>query len=182
MTKHRFFPGLGPILLTILFFTAACAPRSTPAPFRPPTSLPPTQLLATTTPVPALFTPAPTSTFTPTATAGPCTNGLSFVDDITVQDGTSFFAGASIDKQWMVQNRGTCNWDSSYRLKWVGGSTLGAAEEQPLFPARAGTQATLRILFTAPAEPGSYESSWQAVDPNENVFGDLIFMKIVVSP
>lgn len=107
---------------------------------------------------------------------------LSFVDDLTVPDGISFFAGAVIDKQWLVQNSGTCNWDASYRLKWVGGSTLGAAEEQPLFPARAGTQAPLRIQFTAPVEPGSYESSWQAIDPDGNFFGDLIFMKIVVTP
>ncbi|WKZ35862.1 MAG: NBR1-Ig-like domain-containing protein [Anaerolineales bacterium] len=172
----------GLLLLPILFYTAACAPRSTPAPFRPPTQPPPTQPPATTTPVPALFTAAPAPSLIPTPTTGPCTNGLSFVDDITIQDGSSFFAGASIDKQWLVQNSGTCNWDASYRLKWVGGSPLGAAEEQPLFPARAGTQATIRIVFTAPAETGTYESAWQALDPDGNVFGDLIFMQIVVSP
>jgi hypothetical protein len=59
---------------------------------------------------------------------------------------------------------------------------MGAAEEQALYPARAGTQPTLRVTFTAPAESGSYESAWQAVDPKGNFFGDLIFIKIVVSP
>ena len=102
------------------------------------------------------------------------------MDDITVEDGTSYSAGAIIDKQWLVQNSGTCNWDSTYRLKWVGGNTLGVEEEQLIYPARAGTQATFRILFTAPAEAGSYESAWQVVDPNGNFFGDLIFIKIVV--
>jgi len=70
----------------------------------------------------------------------------------------------------------------TYNLKWIGGDTLGAAEVQPLFPARPGTQATLRILFVAPSVEGPYESAWQAVDPNGNVFGDLIFIKILVSP
>jgi methionine-rich copper-binding protein CopC len=54
------------------------------------------------------------------------------------------------------------------------------SEEQPLYPARAGTQATLRIVFTAPTEPGTYQSTWQAVDPDGNLFGDTVFMEIVV--
>jgi hypothetical protein len=122
------------------------------------------------------------STLTITATIpGPCTNNLTFLDDITVPDNTFVAPGTSIDKQWLVHNTGTCHWDSTYRLKWIGGDTLGAAEERALYPARAGTQATLRILFTAPPVEDSYESAWQAVDPNGNVFGDLIFIKIVVA-
>lgn len=181
MKKLRFSLRRYLFLLPILFIAGACAPQPAPTPFRPPTSIPPTQLLATTTPIPALFTPTFTPTITITPTEGPCTNGLAFVDDLTVEDDTVFSPNASIDKQWLVQNDGTCDWDASYRLKWVGGFTLGAADDQPLFPARAGTQATLRILFTAPAESGSYESSWQAVDPNGNFFGDFIFIRIAVA-
>ncbi|MBI3151791.1 MAG: hypothetical protein HYZ21_06640 [Chloroflexi bacterium] len=182
LSGARLFLNFCLILLTSIFSLQACAPRSTPTPFRPPTSAPPTQQLPTTTPVPALFTPLPTPTITVTATAGPCINDLAFLDDTTVDDGTSFLPGASIDKQWLVQNSGTCDWDATYRLKWVGGSQMGAAEEQLLYPARAATQATLRVIFTAPAEAGSYESAWQAVDPNGNFFGDLVFIKIVVTP
>ena len=182
MTKQRLFLNCYLILLISIFFLQACAPQTTSTPFRPPTSAPPAQPLSTTTPIPALFTPIPTPTLTATATAGPCTDNLSFINDVTVEDDTSFLPSASIDKQWLIQNSGTCNWDSTYRLKWVGGNTLGAVEEQPLYPARAGTQATLRVIFTAPAETGSYESAWQAVDPNGNFFGDLIFIKILVSP
>lgn len=180
----RFFtrPSLLAVLLTLIF-ASACAPQTTPTPFRPPTQLAPTQLLATTTPVPALFTSVPT---TPTATItvtvpGPCTNNLSFLDDITIEDNTSVLPNETIDKQWLVENSGTCNWDSTYRLKWIGGDPMGAEQEQMIFPAHAGAQVTLRILFTAPATEGPYESAWQAVDPNGNVFGDLIFIKIIVS-
>jgi hypothetical protein len=182
MTKPSIFLTPNLFLLSIIFFAQACAPQAAPTPFRPPTQPPSTQSLPTTTPVTSFFTPAPTSTATITPTPEPCTNILSFLDDATVPDGTVFFGGAVIDKQWLVQNSGTCNWDVSYKLKWVGGSPLGAAELQPLFPARAGTQATLQIQFIAPADPGSYESSWQAIDPDGNPFGDLIFMKIVVTP
>lgn len=182
MTKQRLFLNCSLILLTGIFSLWACAPQTTPTPFRPPTAAPPTQPLPTTTPIPALFTAIPTPTVTITPTAGPCTDNFSFIEDVTVEDGTSFLPGASIDKQWLVQNSGTCNWDDTYRLKWVGGDPMGAAEEQALYPARAGTQVTLRVTFTAPAESGSYESAWQAVDPNGNFFGDLVFIKIVVAP
>ncbi len=173
---------LRPSLLVILFtfaFTQACAPQITPTPFRPPTQPGPTSVLPTTTSVPQLFTAVPTVTITATI-PGPCTNNLSFLDDITIDDGTSVTPGSSIDKQWLVQNSGSCNWDATYRLRWIGGDPLGANTEQLLYPARAGAQAILRISFTAPATEGPYESAWQAVGSDGNVFGDLIFIKIVV--
>ena len=178
MINKRFFFNLNLILLFIIF--SACTPQSTPTPFRPPTSIPPTQPLPTTTSIPAIFSPFPTQTISATATEGVCTNILSFLDDVTIEDGTAFTAGATIDKQWLVKNDGTCNWDSTYKIKWVGGDPMNANTEQPLYPARAGTQATIRILFTAPVELGNYESAWQAVDPDGNFFGDLIFIKIGV--
>ena len=171
---------LGLSLLTSLIFAQACAPQTTSTPFRPPTAIPPTQILPTTTPAPTsttfpTFTPAPTE-------AGPCTNNLTFVDDLTIDDNTTVPAGSSMDKQWLVTNSGTCDWDSTYHLKWIGGETFGAAGEQALFPARAGTQATLRILFTAPTVEGIYQSAWQAYGPDGNAFGDPIFITINVSP
>lgn len=181
MLYKRLILNLKLILLVIIL--SACAEQTTPTPFRPPTSIPPTQPLPTTTPIPAVFTETPTQQSIPvTPTENICTNILSFLDDITVEDGTAFSPNTSIDKQWLVQNDGTCDWDSTYQIKWVGGDPMGANTEQSLYPARAGTQATLRIIFTAPAIAGEYESAWQAVDPDGNFFGDLIFIKIVVMP
>jgi hypothetical protein len=166
-------------ILLVIFFLAACAPQPTPTPFRPPTQIAPTAPLPTLTPVPAIYVPPPTATFTSTP-AGPCMNNLQFVSDLTIQDGTVVTAGSAIDKQWLVENSGSCDWDSLYHLQWISGDPLGAEQEQPLYPARAGTQATLRILFTAPADAGEYESSWQAVSPNGILFGDPIYINVVV--
>ena len=174
------------LLLLALISASACSPLSTETPFIPPTALPqlieptliikPTQniVVVQTTPLPTILIP--------TATLNPadCVNNLIFVEDLTIPDNTPIAYGATLDKQWLVQNSGTCDWDSTYRLKWIGGDPMGAAQEQPLYPARAGTQATLRILFTAPATEGPYESAWQAYDPEGNSFGDPIFIKIVV--
>lgn len=177
----RFFSSRQLILLFIIFLTSSCSPQPEPTPFRPPTSIPPTQPLPTTTTIPAIFTETPTQQIiSATATESVCTNILSFLDDVTVEDGTTFLPNDSIDKQWLIKNDGTCDWDSTYKLKWVGGDPMSANTEQPLYPARAGTQATLRIIFTAPATAGEYESAWQAVDPDGNFFGDLVFIKIVV--
>jgi hypothetical protein len=101
---------------------------------------------------------------------------------LTVPDGSLIPPGASIDKQWLVTNSGTCDWDSSYRLRFVGGDPLGADAEQALYPARAGRQATLRILFTAPAAAGTYQSAWQAISPDGTAFGDAIYITVNVSP
>jgi len=177
----RAHPNLIALLLA-LTFTQACAPQATDTPFRPPTQPQPTQILSTTTPIPAVYTALPTSTITTTPTEGPCTNNLEFIQDNTIPDGTTIAVGAKIDKQWLIKNNGTCNWDSTYRLKWTGGDPMGASQEQILYPARAGAQATLRIAFTAPTSEGTYESAWHAYDPNGVAFGDPIYMKIIVIP
>ncbi len=180
--QHRFklHPNLLAILLAFLL-SPACAPTPTPTPFIPPKAPSPTQALIVEgkTPVIPTFTPEPIPTSSPTPTP-PCTNGLAFVQDVSVPDGTMFSPGASVDKQWLIQNNGSCNWDSRYRLRFVGGSLMGAASEQALYPARAGTQATIRITFIAPGEPGIYNTAWQAIDAFGEPFGDPVFMEINV--
>lgn len=109
-----------------------------------------------------------------------CTDNLSFITDLTVPDGTQVAAGSPVDKQWQVENNGTCNWDGRYRLKFIAGADLGAPLVQALYPARSGTQPAIRITFTAPAEPGTYRSAWQAYSPQDEPFGDPIFVEIVV--
>ena len=108
-----------------------------------------------------------------------CTNNLTYLLDLTIPDGSQVPMGSSLDKRWKVQNSGTCNWDERYRIKLVSGSEMGA-QEQALFPARGGTELTIQINFTAPAEPGTYQSAWQAHDPQGNPFGDPFYIQIIV--
>ncbi len=164
------------------FIFQACSPVPTPTPYIPPakpvTAVPPPPKEATAQPT---LIPTIISFASPTSPP-PCTDGLSFIADLTIPDGTIAQPGEVIQKQWVVENSGTCNWDSRYRLKMINGSEMGANTEQVLYPARAGTQATLGIEFIAPAEPGSYGNAWQATDPNGVPFGDFISMQIVVQP
>jgi hypothetical protein len=170
------------VLLLAAFLFQACAPTPTPTPFIPPKAPTPTQpLIQGNTPVIPTATPQPIPTSSPTPTP-PCTDSLAFVEDLTIPDGTIVSPGASVEKGWLVQNNGSCNWDSRYRLKFAGGSDMDAVTEQALYPARAGNQATIRINFTAPSEPGTYSTAWQAFDPFGEPFGDPVFMEIIVQP
>ena len=145
-----------------------------------PLLIEPTLIIQPTKPV-VVIQPTLLPTMIPTTNPKDCVNDLSFISDVTVPDNSFVTYGSSIDKQWLVQNTGTCNWDSSYRLRHLGGAVLGAAEETMLYPARAGTQATIQILFTAPFTDGVYESAWQASGPDGNPFGQTIYIRITVA-
>lgn len=166
-----------------LGFLSACSPAPTPTPFRPPTSqaplIEPTLIIHPTKEV-VLIQSTPLPTIIPTVNPAECSNNLTFVEDLTIPDNMFATFGLSLDKQWLVQNSGTCNWNANYRLKHIGGAELGAPEEVALYPAKAGTQATIRILFTAPFTEGAYESAWQAIDPSGNTFGDPIYIRVAV--
>lgn len=118
----------------------------------------------------------------PAAPAPQCDDNLYYLQDLTIPDGSQVAPGSTLDKQWLVENNGTCNWDHAYRLRLIAGPDLSAPVEQALYPARSGTQAIIRILFTAPAEAGTYRSAWQAYDPQGIPFGDPIFIEIAVTP
>ena len=162
------------LALTALLL-AACRGTGAQGPslYRPPTEI---AAKATFTPT----SPAILEIARPTPTP-PCTDNLAYQEDLTIPDGTLVSPGQALDKRWKVENSGTCNWDSRYRVKLIGGPAMGAAEEQALYPARSGTKPVIRILFTAPAEPGTYRSAWQAYDPQGEPFGDPFFIEVVVT-
>jgi hypothetical protein len=169
--KHKMLLSVS-ICVYLGLLLAACAARVTPSSPSPVPSLTLELSAATST----MYQPL-ASTTTPS-----CADGLSFLTDVTIPDNTAVATGSSLNKQWLVQNTGSCNWDSRYRLRFISGDPLGAATEQALYPARAGAQATLRILFTAPQEAGEYVSEWQAFDPSGIPFGDSFFIKIDIAP
>jgi hypothetical protein len=111
-----------------------------------------------------------------------CQNNLTYIEDLSIPDGTQVAPRIQLDKRWRVKNTGTCNWDQRYQLKAIAGPELGALSEQRLVPARSGSEATIRIVFMAPAEDGTYRSAWQAYDPEDRPFGDPIFIEVLVKP
>lgn len=163
------------LLLGFLFLLTACSGQGDATPtlgvYRPPTQA------VTLTPI-LIFTPdaaAERPTSEPV-----CTNTLWFFQDLTIPDGTQVSPGERLDKRWLVQNAGTCNWDERYKIRLEAGPNMGVPAEQGLFPARSGLEITVRMNFIAPEEPGTYRSAWQAYDPDSVPFGDPFFIEVVV--
>jgi hypothetical protein len=170
--------GLAPLIWGLL---AGCSGQAPGGP-APDSFVPPTAASEVSSPLLIQATPTPTGLpreLRPSPTPA-CTDILSFLEDVSIPDGTVFRPGESLDKRWRVENSGSCNWDDRYRLRLISGPDLGAIPEQALYPARSGAQIELRIVFTSPAEPGTYRSAWQAHDPQGRPFGDPFYIEIVV--
>lgn len=168
----------------VMFFLAACSTGGTSQPeaafYRPPTQ-PVGEMTQPPVATPEKPTPTPTEAVQRPTPTPVCSPNLTFLEDITLPDGSVASPGEQLDKRWRVENSGTCNWDSTYRLMHIGGPQLGVTAEQSLYPARSGTQASLQLIFTAPDEPGTYRSAWQAQDPAGEPFGDQIFIEIIIA-
>jgi len=120
------------------------------------------------------------STPEPTQIAN-CKNDLEYIQDLSIPDGTQLSPLKVIEKEWKVKNSGTCNWNDSYSVRLISGSDLGAETTQALVPARNGTEAIIRIEFTAPTEPGKYTATWQAYGPDGQPFGEWFSIDIAVT-
>ena len=170
---------VGVFLIAIILGAAGCGPvrsyagEESQARFLPPTLVP------TVTPT------VPTPTFAPgaqeTASPGNCSDILVFREDLTIPDGMEVSPGSTIDKRWDVENSGTCNWAEGYTIRLIQGPPMGSPEIQALYPARSNSRALIRIVFTAPDEPGTHRSAWQAHTPSDQPFGDPIYIEIVVT-
>lgn len=155
-------------------------PDAEPSPFASPTRQPtivPTQFQLPTNPPTETPTPIPISP----STTPDCLDGLVFLSDVTVPDGTIVSPGEKIDKRWQVKNSGTCNWGPGYQIRRISGDELGITSPLGLFPARNGAKAVIQIIFTAPDEAGAYRSAWQAYNPKGEAFGDPIFVDFIVT-
>ncbi len=167
------------LLCAFIFLPAACASlrpdRPDPAAGNAALWIPPT--LAAIAPVENLDVGSQSTQ----SNTSSCVNDLTYLDDLTIPDGTFVQRGALLDKQWEVQNTGTCNWTDGYTLQLIAGPSMGASTTQSLFPAMSGSKLIIDIQFTAPYEIGTYHTGWQAFDPLGQPFGDPFYIEIVVS-
>lgn len=140
-----------------------------------PTTAQPTIIPPTNTPTPtATATPLPTYTATPTSTPTPFTpcNVAKFVSDVTIQDGTTFYSGASFTKTWRLKNVGTCTWTTAYDLVFVNGSQMNGNQAQALpSQVKPGESVDISISLKAPKTLGDHQGFWMLRDANGVLFG-----------
>ncbi len=130
----------------------------------------------------SVATPAPLPTAIPGSTATPagCYDGMAFVADVKVPDGTEMQPGQDFDKVWRIRNMGTCNWDTSYKLVFMQGDRMGGSPAAVNTTVKAGETYDIIIDQEAPNAPGNYTGIWQMVNGNGQPYGERIWVKITV--
>jgi hypothetical protein len=157
--------------------TALVAPTNTPA--------------ATQTP-PATISPLSTSTggipltgTTPGAPVGGVAStascyGLTFVSDVTIPDNTQMNPGKTFTKTWKVKNNGSCAWDAGFKFQNTGGEAMGATSITLPSAVAAGQTYDISVPMTAPNKNGTLRGNWRMSTAAGQVFGDEVFVVIVV--
>jgi hypothetical protein len=153
---------------------ASCAGGVTP--MAPPDTDAPTPLVG------GDIVPVPTesSAALPATPTAFCANDALFLEDLTLPDGTQVLPGGALDKRWLILNQGGCAWGPEYRLVQIGDSRIEGPRELALYPAVAGGQAVWQVALVAPPEEGEYISRWRAQAPDGTLFGDEVYVLVVV--
>jgi hypothetical protein len=130
----------------------------------------------TNTPETSLGTPSPTVPFV--------ASGLDkalFVADVTIPDKTVFAAKTEFIKTWKLQNNGTSTWTTAYRLVYISGERMSTVEfvNVPL-DVPPGAQIDISVTMVAPDKDGTYKGFWQLRNPAGLLFGEQIYVEIVV--
>jgi heat shock protein HslJ len=88
--------------------------------------------------------------------------------------------GEAFVKSWRLQNVGTCTWDPTYSLAYVGGDAMGGS--YVVIHGQTPPNATYdaHVNLVAPTEGGRYQGFWQMRNQEGQYFGERIWAGIQV--
>ena len=96
----------------------------------------------------------------------------SFVADVTIADGSYVAPGSTFTKTWRIRNNGTTTWTTNYKLVFVSGTQMAKQSYVNLpYNVMPGQTVDISVQMTAPAEAGSYKSSWMLMNESGSQFG-----------
>lgn len=103
-----------------------------------------------------------------------------YLKDVTIPDDTPMPAGRPFSKTWLVENIGNTTWNDSYRLVHTAGAPMSDDTSHSLPPLGPGEQGQVSVPMRAPRTPGAFFSDWRFQDGNGNLFGDIVYARILV--
>lgn len=133
----------------------------------------PTSTFAVPTPavtLPAAITPTDQPTLSSAPPASDCIHA-NLVSEYP-PDQALFKPDEEFTKTWTIRNEGTCTWDTTYKLIFWSGETMGGATFYYL-PEMVppGDDVSISIPLKAPTAEGSYTSYWRLQTPWNASFG-----------
>lgn len=135
--------------------TIAAIPTETPTPTNTATPEPTSTATPTETPTPE---PSPTEEPTPVEDCDEAT----FIDDVTIPDGTELEPRKGFTKTWRLLNAGSCSWTPNYKLIFVSGDQMSGPSSQQLVNLEVpqGASIDVSVGLIAPSDPGTYRGYW----------------------
>jgi hypothetical protein len=106
-----------------------------------------------------------------------------FVEDVTIPDGTVCEAGATVTKTWKVKNSGDITWPSSTILLPIGGTLESKGKQKNkelLAKVESGTTVDVTSELTMPTQPGRYTGYYRLAADGKK-FGPRLWIDVAVS-
>ncbi len=126
--------------------------------------------------------PLPPETPGPTPTPGGCYDGMAFVADLTIPDGTNMPPNTAFTKGWLIENVGTCTWDETYSVDYVyGNNHMGGKRTFLTAEVAPGEQYEMNVDMRTPPDPGEYAGFWQMFNGADVPFGETVWVAINVT-
>ncbi len=143
------------------------------------------------TTIPVLL-PTASPALPPTGTPDPdipCDRGT-FLEDVSIPDGTAFKPGEIFVKTWKIRNDGSCTWTPDYTVIFDSGDAMGGPASFAISNGGIppGSEVEISVQLTAPQGSGNYRGDWKLRNAAGQPFGlgsaaDATFWVIIaVSP
>jgi hypothetical protein len=156
---------------TIVVQATELASQPTATQTLPPTATPTQEPTATPTNTSTATLVPPTNTAQPpTPTPVPC-NIATFVQDMTIPDGTEFEPNQSFTKTWRLKNVGTCTWQTSYDIVFMRGDRMDGGTTDLTTVVRPRETTDISVTLRSPGSEGKYTGYWALRDNNGVIFG-----------
>jgi hypothetical protein len=109
-----------------------------------------------------------------------CVLAATFLQDVTVPDGTQVSSGSKFTKTWRMKNTSSCDWGEGYTLAFLQDTPMSDAGSAPVRPTPSNANVDVSVELTAPAQAGTYTSTWRLKDPAGQFFGNVVYLVIRV--
>lgn len=103
-----------------------------------------------------------------------------FLRDGNLPDETHMQPGTKFTKSWVMSNNGTVCWDDDTKLKFLWGNIPALSDDPACVPSLLpGEEGAICVEFTAPRNPGQYQSHWRLTQSGQQ-FGHRVWCNIIV--